>query len=333
MEPFPSNINSNLYDHEGRLPIHIAALSGQHLLFKNILKQGSYIHTLDNFHRNILHFACKSGNVKLVGEILNLINGEQYSFADYMIAAQCRYVQQEYTYRMQIECACKAPLWVQIHVHRKLLCKFLVNLRLPYTQRCKDMHTFGVILERQCTNVECTLNTTEENISHEGYDEFNDLTPLMTAILNKKNHLVPLLLKEYTDRDLHKEDKFGFTILHHACIMGSLETIQCLLDAKAFTVSEIGLNISMKGTLSYRDLALQNNHSHIVEFLMGLLSYIERVNLFSKMDASTALRDLKEEKLMSIVKQDGDIVDYVLKTMDELLAAVTQFCSLLLRRQ
>lgn len=327
MEVFPSNMNLS-DDFEGKLPIHFAALSGQVTLFRNLKQHGSLIHTTDKFNRNILHFASKSGSTKMVREILELIR-KKCEYAKWMIGDTCTYVEHEHIYRVQIECGCKHPTLVQIHVRREILHKFLVNLRLPYSQRCKDMHKFGVILGRQCTYKECAFNRIEsqqKDLPSGTPIKPSDLTPLMTAILSNNHHLVPLLVNNCTTNELKKTDRFGFTAFDHACIMGSFETIKSLLATEAFTNESIESNISLKGELSCKGLALKNDHLDIVYFLMGR-AQIKKLARWILIDASITIRRLKEETLNTLVADDVDIVDHVLEVLDKLtstLKAVNQ---------
>ena len=283
MDPFSRSVNYS-GDPERRLAIHFAALLGKPLLFKNLLMHKADFFAVDARNQNILHFACKGGDAQMVASILyhyNKISDDP----KWLTCSQNLYTGIDNLYPVQIQCSsCGKVVWSQIRVHRE--CLHVFQVKYKEDKRFPEMGRFGEI-ENHCTNGKGShnpkdgLNSYKEcltNIPSSGEHMRRDLTPLMVAILTKNDHLLPLLLDQYSYSGLEIMDSFGYTALQHACIMGSLKSIKLLrmqgakdrvdyLHPKCpMTCANCNYTSSPKSSM---ELAIINGHTDIVHFLQG----------------------------------------------------------------
>ncbi|XP_071084414.1 ankyrin repeat domain-containing protein 50-like isoform X2 [Haliotis cracherodii] len=223
----------------GRTPVMTAAFDGQVDVVKILVSEGADVSLVDKVGDNILHFACRGGDVETVKCVLSLhvadINSRGRRSRTPVIAAAW------WEHRDVVEHLVSEGADVSLVDEDG-------NNILHYACWGGDVETVKFVL---------SLHVADINSRGGG-----SRTPVMAAAWWEHRDVVEHLVSEGADVSLVDED--GNNILHYACWGGNVETVKCVLSLHV-------VDINSRGGRSQTPvmMAAWRGHRDVVELLVS----------------------------------------------------------------
>ncbi|XP_046553082.1 ankyrin repeat domain-containing protein 50-like [Haliotis rubra] len=222
----------------GRTAVMLAAANGHKDMVELLVDKEADVSLLDEAGDNILHCACRGGDVKVVKYILSQemvdINSRGYGK--------------------------KTPVMVAGEEGHKgvveLLVKFGADLSLNGKSGSNILHY--ACSSGQFDVVKYVLSLNEVDIDSRGWKK---RTPVMAAAVKGHKEVVELLVKH--GADLSISEKSGSNILHLACSNGQFGVVEYVLSLNSVDINRRGY---MKRTPVM--IAAESGHKEVVELLV-----------------------------------------------------------------
>ncbi|XP_067653211.1 serine/threonine-protein phosphatase 6 regulatory ankyrin repeat subunit B-like [Haliotis asinina] len=194
----------NSTDDKGIAPLLLAAGYGNKLVFHFLIERGADTFTKDSTNRNVLHWACRGGSVKIVNYIITQnivdINGSDDNNMTALLLA---------AYHGKID------------VFRLLIEKGANTLAVNQKSR-NSLHLSCI--GGHVDTVKYVLNQTSVDINSKDCEK---MTPVLLAAYHGKRELFDVLVKNGADLSVIDED--GDNILHWACRGGNVKIVTYIL--------------------------------------------------------------------------------------------------------
>ncbi|XP_046548455.1 ankyrin-3-like [Haliotis rubra] len=209
-----SIVDINSKDDEEMTPVMLAAYHGKREVFDILVKQGADLSVVDEDGDNILHVACRGGNVKIVNYILmqNIVDinsKDDEEMTPVMLAAS--------------------------HGKREVF-DILVIKGADLSVVDKDGDN---ILHVACRggNVKIVNYILMQNIVDINSKDDEEMTPVMLAAYHGKREVFGILVKQGADLSVVDED--GDNILHVACRGGNVKIVNYILMQNIVDINSI----------------------------------------------------------------------------------------------
>ncbi|XP_067653193.1 ankyrin-3-like [Haliotis asinina] len=230
-------VDINEKNRVGITPVMLAADAGEREAFDILVQKGADLSAIDDHGDNILHWACRGGNVKIVNFILMRNNVD--------INRKGR--------------GGLTPVMLAAWRAKRDVFDSLVRKRADLSGFQNDGKNI-LHLACQGTNVEIVKHILRLHIVDINF-RFNEMTPLMLAVKYHPRDVFQLLLESGADPSLVNRD--GDNVLHLACVRGDEEIVKQILKLHA-------LNINCRGSKGRTPLLLaaEYNTCNVFELLM-----------------------------------------------------------------
>ncbi|XP_067653208.1 putative ankyrin repeat protein RF_0381 [Haliotis asinina] len=264
----------NSTDDKGIAPLLLAAGYGNKLVFHFLIERGADTFTKDSTNRNVLHWACRGGSVKIVNYIITQnivdINGsDENNMTPLLLAA----------YHGKIDVF-------------GLLIEKGANTLAVNQKRRNSLHLSSA--GGHVDTVKYVLKHTSVDIDSKDYGE---MTPVLIAVSHGKNEVFHILVKNGADLSVIDED--GDNILHLACRGGHVKIVNYILMQNI-------VDINAKNSDGETPVMLAANSGEREVFDILLL-------LESGADPSLVNRDGDNALHLACMRGDEEIVKHVLK--------------------
>ncbi|XP_067661803.1 ankyrin repeat domain-containing protein 50-like [Haliotis asinina] len=231
------NINSGW--RENITPVLIAAKDGHKDVIDLLVSKGAYVSLADNGGDNILHYACRGGNVEMV----------KYVLSQKMVNINSRGFQE------------MSPLMRAALMGHTDVIKLLVSKGADVTQLDGGGDN---ILHYACRggNVEVVKYVLSLNMVNINSRGFQTMTPILGAALKGHKDVVELLVN--TGKHLILVDNGGDTILHYACRGGHVEVVTYVLSQNISDMNSRGFQ-----KMSPLMRAALTGHTDVIKLLVS----------------------------------------------------------------
>ncbi|XP_067653128.1 serine/threonine-protein phosphatase 6 regulatory ankyrin repeat subunit A-like [Haliotis asinina] len=207
-----TSVDINSKDCEEMTPVMLAASHGKSEVFDMLIKKGADLSVIDKNGDNILHWACRGGNVKIVNYILmqNIvdINSKGYKEKTPVMLAASHGKSEVF------------DMMMKKGADLSVIDKNGDNI-LHWACRGGNVKIVNYIL------IQNTLD-----INSKGYE---DKTPVMLAASHGKNEVFNILMKKGADLSVTDDD--GHNILHCACRGGNVNIVSYILIQSSLDIN------------------------------------------------------------------------------------------------
>ncbi|XP_046552936.1 ankyrin repeat domain-containing protein 17-like [Haliotis rubra] len=207
-----ANVNCRV---DGRTPVMAAAWNGHRDVVELLVREEANVTLVDEHRNNILHYACRGGDIETVKLVLSLdvvgINSKGYKTGTpLMVAAQ-------YGHREVVDLLLRSGA-------NAAYVDFVGDNILIWACEGGDVETVKLVL---------SLNVVD--INSPGWRR---RTPVIDAAKHGHRDVVELLVKE--GADVTQVDDIGENTLHWACVGGDLETVKLVLSLNIVDINRRG---------------------------------------------------------------------------------------------
>ncbi|XP_071086322.1 ankyrin-3-like, partial [Haliotis cracherodii] len=295
-------VDINSRDQNGETPVMMAARDGHVQLVEVLVKKGADMSLVNNGGDNILHQACKGGDIETVKEVLaqdklDINSRGKTGQTPVMKAARAGYG----------------------GLVKKGADMTLVNNDgddiLHQSCRGGDVETVKIVLAQNKLRINSRAK--------------NGWTPVMMAARAGHRELVDFLVKKGADMSLVNNGSDN--ILHQACRGGDIETVKGVLAHK-----QLGINIRGKNGETPVMMAAMAGHGELVAFLVkkgadmsvvnicsdnilhqacrgGDIETVRRVLAQNKVDINSRGKNRETPVMMAAKAGHGELVDFLVK--------------------
>ncbi|XP_046340859.2 putative ankyrin repeat protein RF_0381 [Haliotis rufescens] len=196
--------NINTRGQNGTTPVMIAAVKGHREMFELLVKKGSDLSLLDDDDNNILHLACREGNVEIV----------KYIHSQKIIDIESRGAFEE------------TPLMFAAEFGKGEVFSYLMEVGANIYKVDRDSEN---ILHLSCKggNVEIVDYVLKQNVIDLNSREKKGMTPLLLSAYFGERDVFDLLIGRGADTS--SVNDFGENILHFSCRGGNVDIVKYVL--------------------------------------------------------------------------------------------------------
>ncbi|XP_067653126.1 ankyrin-3-like [Haliotis asinina] len=207
-----TSVDINSKDCEEMTPVMLAASHGKSEVFDMLMKKGADLSVIDKNGENILHCACRGGNVEIVNYILmqNIVDINSKEYKE------------------------KTPVMLAASHGKNEVFDILMKkgADLSVTDENGDNILHWACRGGNVKIVNYVLKRNTLDINGKGHEE---KTPLMLAASHGKNEVFNILMK--TGADLSVIDENGHNILHSACRGGNVNIVSYILIQSSLDIN------------------------------------------------------------------------------------------------